>query len=122
MTTETDFQVFKDEFSFPMVEDVVNNLPQRIREENSELLTSEVESVLEDVSFDTLERSSSYPKGSTTFVRYLFERPEIVTVRVVGFYESETMDLENTEIKVTPSEIDGVITFEVQPNGHVSVE
>jgi hypothetical protein len=125
--SDISYRMHQNEHSFETVEDTIESLPLVLEVETpqvwNESVTSDIESILADVSFDTLERTGLQTMLETTYVSYEFERPN-VTVRVSGKYETQTEELQETSIKVNLGEHPehAVVDFIVRPDGYVEID
>lgn len=125
--SDISYRMHQNEHSFESVEDTIESLPLVLEVETpqvwKESVTDEIESILEDVSFDTLERQGLRTMRETTYVSYEFERPN-VTVRVGGKYDTQSEELQETTLKVNLGEYpdNAVVDFVIRPDGYVEID
>lgn len=121
---QSHYERFREEYSFDAVAELINNLPAQIREHNpdayDEFVTDERESILSDVSLDTLDRIGPRTMHETRYLRYKFDRPG-VTVRLAGVYNSNTDTLQRTVVRVTLGDHPNstVVRFTVRDDSHI---
>lgn len=102
MTAANLFQRFRQHRAFETVEELIGSLDEELgtRDRYGAKATSEVESILTDLTFDSLNRDYETTHGTSHIATYRFERPE-VRVWVCSTFHSQTEEYQNTLITVT---------------------
>lgn len=101
--TPNKYTAFQKHQHFDKTQHYLNTLPERLLEENKTILepylTDTLTSILANVTFASLSRSGVYTHREQTYVRYIYDTPEL-TIRLWGVYDSNTDKLLETNLKV----------------------